>query len=287
MNAALWGVLSALSLGVADFMGRFSTRATSAAASYGAVLLIGAIAMTIWVAFDDAPLIWSPAGIALAILQGFAVTIMSMLLYTGLARGPVSVVAPIVASHPALVLLVLVAFGSRPSVLQWAAMLVVLAGGILIARTAEASEGDLPGDRRELRKTLGIAAASCLFYALLILLGQAAVPLVGPIQTTWISRLSGLALLLGLAAMLGQTLRVPPRWLSFLAVQGLADMLGYVALTAGSLTASPEITAVVAAGFSVVTVLLGWIILKERIGPLQWLAIAMIAGGSAVLAGAE
>jgi uncharacterized membrane protein len=136
VNAALWGCLSALSLGCADFMGRFSTRAMSAAASYGAVLLVGAVAMSIWVMVDGVPLVWSPAGIGLAVLQGIAVTIMSLLLYSGLARGPISVVAPIVASHPALVLLVLVALGSRPAAVQWVAMAIVLAGGILIARNS-------------------------------------------------------------------------------------------------------------------------------------------------------
>lgn len=284
MNAALWGLLSALSLGTADFMGRFSTRATNAAASYGAVLLAGAVAMSIWVAADGVPLVWSPLGMALAALQGCAVVAMSLLLYTGLARGPVSVVAPIVAVHPALVLLVMAALGSRPSLVQWAAMAVAIAGGVLIARTAEEGDGSGASAPRALRKTLWIAVASCLFYAILILLGQAAVPLIGPVQTTWIGRLSGLALMLVIAAGLRQSLRIPPRWIPFLAAQGLADMVGYVALTAGSTTPNPEITAVIAAGFSVVTVLLGWVILKERIGLVQWLAIAMIVGGAGVLA---
>ncbi len=284
MNAALWGLLSALSLGTADFMGRFSTRAANAVASYGAVLLVGVIAMTIWVAVDGEPLVWSQAGITLAVLHGFAVVVMSLLLYTGLARGPVSVVAPIAAVHPALVLLVMVGFGIRPSALQWAAMGVAIAGGVLIARTAEAGGDTQASEPGALRKTIMIAAASCLFYAVLILLGQAAVPLIGAVQTTWIGRLSGLALMLVIAAALRQSLRVPPRWLPFLAAQGLADMVGYVALTAGSTTPNPEVTAVIAAGFSVVTVLLGWVILKERIGPVQWAAIGMIAGGAAVLA---
>ncbi len=284
MNAALLGLVSVLSFGAADFMGRFSTRATNAVASYGAVLLVGVIAMTIWVAVDGEPLVWSEAGIALAMLHGFAVVVMSLLLYTGLARGPVSVVAPIAAVHPALVLLVMVGFGIRPSALQWAAMLVAIAGGVLIARTAGEGGDTAETSGREFRKTLWIAVAACLFYAVLILLGQAAVPHIGAVQTAWIGRLSGLVLILVIAAALGQSLRVPPRWLPFLAAQGLADMLGYVALTAGSTTPNPEITAVIAAGFSVVTVLLGWVILKERIGLVQWAAIAMIGGGAVVLA---
>jgi drug/metabolite transporter (DMT)-like permease len=180
-----------------------------------------------------------------------------------------------------------VALGSRPAAVQWVAMAIVLAGGILIARTAEAGGEAQPADRAELRKTLLIALASCLFYAVLILLGQAAVLLIGPVQTTWIARLSGLAAILIIGRSMGQSLGVRLAWVPFLAAQGLADMLGYVALTAGGTTAHPEVTAVIAAGFSLVTVLLGWVILKERIGPAQWLAIAMIAVGSAVLAAGE
>ena len=66
---------------------------------------------------------------------------MCILLYMGIARGPIAVVAPIVAAHPALVLAVNVLMGMRPSAMQWAAMVAVMAGGILIARSAVAETG--------------------------------------------------------------------------------------------------------------------------------------------------
>ena len=46
MNSALLGLASAVSLGAADFMARFSTRALGAILTYTYVLLIGAIGTT-------------------------------------------------------------------------------------------------------------------------------------------------------------------------------------------------------------------------------------------------
>lgn len=285
MNAALWGILSALGFGTADFMARFSTRAHNPMASYGAVLLVGAVTTSIWAGVAGPPLVWSPVGIAFAMLHGTASAVMTVLLYWGLARGPVSVVAPIVASHPAIVLVVLVALGSRPEAYEWAAMAVVFAGGLMVVWLAEEDAAGAPGDGKALRTTLNIAAAACLVYAVLVLTGQHAVPEIGTLQTTWIGRVTGLAVIVVMALAGRRSLAIRPRWMPFLLVQGLADTLGYITLAAGGSTDSPEITAVISAGFSVITVLLAWLILRERIGPLQWLAIAMIAGGSAVLAG--
>ena len=42
---------------------------------------------------------------------------------------------------------------------------------------------------------------------------------------------------------------------------------------------------VVASAFSVVTVLLARVVIKEQVTPLQWAAIALIALGTAVLSG--
>jgi hypothetical protein len=48
MISAIYGLASAFGLGAADFMARFSARALGATLNYAAVLLIGALATTIW-----------------------------------------------------------------------------------------------------------------------------------------------------------------------------------------------------------------------------------------------
>ena len=136
MISALYGLTSAFGLGAGDFMARFSARALGATLNYAAVLLIGALGTTIWLLAAGTELVWSPLGHALAVTHGITVAVMCILLYMGIARGPIGVVVPIVAAHPALVLVVNALLGVRPSAVQWAAMATIIAGGIFIARTA-------------------------------------------------------------------------------------------------------------------------------------------------------
>src|SRR5512145_2050545 len=193
MISALLGIASALSLGAADFMARFSTRALGAVLTYMFVVLVGAIGTTVWLLATGEVLVWSPLGIAIAIAHGISVATMCVLLYMGIARGPIAVVAPIVAAHPALVLAVNVLMGVRPSAIQWTAMIIVIAGGILIARSA-VSDGE-SAEAEANRTTLLIAFSACLAYVAIVLTAQAATPLIGAFQTMWIGRLTGLVVL--------------------------------------------------------------------------------------------
>ncbi|MEM7169088.1 MAG: DMT family transporter [Pseudomonadota bacterium] len=294
MNGALWGSVSAAGWGTADFMARFSTRALDARSAYAFVLLIGSLVLTVWVFATGLSLTWSWPGLGLALFHGISIPLMSVLLYAGLARGPVSLVAPIVAAHPVLVVLFHVALGQRPGGLDWLAMAAVVIGVLLIARGAEASEpvSEAPaheqtarGARSKRNTTIAIAVGACIAYAALILSGQAAVPYLGEVQTTWLGRLIGLSVLLLLFAVRSERPNWPLRWLPFLCLQGLLDMAGYLALLAGSHGHDPAITAVVASTFGVVTVLLARVVLKETIKGLQWAALVLVFGGVAVLAG--
>jgi drug/metabolite transporter (DMT)-like permease len=285
MNAALWGLISAAGLGGADFMARYSARALGAPLAYAAVLIVGAAGLTAYMLAAGAPFIWSWQGNLLAATYGICVAVMCMLLYWGLARGPVAIVAPIVAAHPALVLIVNVMTGLRPEPLQWAGMLVVIAGGILIARSAEAHPQLKSEGAAEMHKTLTIAAGACLAYVVLILAGQAAAPAVGELQAATIGRWAGLLPIGLVLAVQRRAPAVPGPWIPFVLLQGVLDTVGYVAFLKGSTTEAAHVTMVVASTFSVITVLLARLILKEPIGLLQWAAIAMIATGTAVLAG--
>lgn len=281
MISAMLGLAAALSLGAADFMARFSTRALGAVLTYAFVVLVGAVGATAWLLASGQALIWSPLGIAIAIAHGISVAAMCVLLYMGIARGPIAVVAPIVAAHPALVLAVNVLMGVRPSAIQWAAMIVVIAGGILIARSA-VSEGESPESEAN-RTTLLIAFSACLAYVAIVLTAQAATPLIGAFQTMWIGRLTGLVLLAAVLIVQQERLSIPREWLPFVTWQGVLDTIGYLTFLAGANSAAPYVSMVLASAFSVVTVLLARFFLHEPISKLQWTAISLIAIGAAVL----
>lgn len=284
MNPVVLGLLAAVGLGTADFLARFSARRLGAVPVYAFVLLVGAVGSTLWFFGSEHEIVWSPLGFVLAILHGLSVTAMCVLLYKGLALGPVAIVAPIVAAHPALVLAVNVVMGSRPSATQWGAMIAIIAGGILIARTADSHPHFASANREEMRKTLLIASAACLTYVALLLTGQAAARSIGELQTLWIGRCSGLVFVVLLLFIQRQTMKIPATWLPLLLAQGLLDSAGYAALLAGLSTAAPHIAMVMASTFSVFTVGLAVLILKEPVSRQHALAIILISIGSAVLA---
>jgi drug/metabolite transporter (DMT)-like permease len=281
MISALLGLGSALGLGAADFMARFSARALGATLNYAAVLLIGALGTSLWLLATGTELVWSPLGYGIAVAHGIAVAVMCILLYMGIARGPIAVVVPIVAAHPALVLVVNVLMGVRPSAAQWAAMAVIIAGGIFIARTAV--EEPEAAEAKSNRITVLIALGACLAYVAIVLTGQAATPLIGAAQTMWAGRWTGLVFIACVLLIQRTPIRIPSEWVPFVGLQATLDTLGYIAFLAGANSAAPHITMVIASAFSVVAVLLARIVIKEPVSKMQWGAIALIAGGTAVL----
>jgi drug/metabolite transporter (DMT)-like permease len=290
MNAALWGAVCALNLGTADFMARFSSQALGYRNALFGVFVAGVTVLTGYVAWVQPAMVWTWDGAWLVALHGLAITAMTLLLYLGLARGPVTVVAPIVAAHPALVLLLEVALGARPSWLQWAAMLATILGVIVVAYGAE--EEDTAEDSAHggvsaayLKVSIAIAVAASLCYAVLVSAGQHAVPVYGQLQTMWLGRLVSLGGLLLVFLALRERPRVTARWWPYVILQGLLDTGGYLALLAGSGGPRQEISAVTASTFGAVTTLLAYFILRERIVAVQWAGLAAVFGGVAVLSG--
>ena len=286
MNAALFGGICAVGLGGADFMGRFSSRAIGHHNALLGMLLASTVLVSLWVWGAGTQLVWDTHGLWLVAINGAATTVMTLLLYWGLARGPVSVVAPIVAAHPVLVLLFyFVVGGVRPGVIEWAAMAVIIAGAAIVARSAEIGDAGDTHSRRKFRKTVLIAVLSSFAYAVLVVAGQVAAPIYGEVQTLWMGRLASLVTLGLIFAGQRRAPALPVRWWPFLTAQGLLDAGGYIALFAGSQGANAEAAAVTASTFGVVTVLLAWIILRERIRGLQWLGIILLFAGIAILTG--
>lgn len=116
-----------------------------------------------------------------------------------------------------------------------------------------------------------------------VVAGQAAAPIYGEIQTLWMGRLASLATLVLIFAARRRAPGLPVRWWPFLVAQGLLDAGGDITLFAGSQGDNAEVAAVTASTFGVITVLLAWVILRERINGRQWLGIFLVFIGVVVL----
>ncbi len=283
MNPGLWGLLTAFGWGGADFIARFTGRALGPQIALFGMLSVGAVVLTFVVWLVDMPLVWDPSGWWLVLVTGVGVMVATLLLYAGLARGPVTIVAPIVGSYPAFNVMLALALGVRPSLIQWAAMLVVMAGVLVVAVSAVSFEGREHYSRLYLRRSIFIALASSFAFAVTIAAAQYATPIYGEFQTVWMARWISLLASAIVLACIRKTPYLPMSWWPLLILQGLLDGGAYVALLAGSHTEYAVITAVVASSFSAVTVVLARIILREPMTWKQWGGIVLIIAGVAVL----
>jgi drug/metabolite transporter (DMT)-like permease len=284
MPAAFWGAVTAISWGSADFLARFTGGRlgllTALCGMMGAsclLLLAYALASGMaWVA--PAEDWWSPLGAGLFLVVG------TLLLYWGLVRGPVSVVAPIVAAYPVFSLSFALIEGLRPDLVQWLAMAGVLLGVVAVARygrEADAAAQQRPGG---LGATVAMALASAFTVALGIWFLQRSQPIYGELQSLIVVRVFGaLSTLLLLLMLPGQRRPVPWRWWPVLALQGLLDGGAYLALQLGSRGPDATIAVVVASTFCVVPVLLARLVLHEAIALPQWAGIVLVVASVAVL----
>jgi drug/metabolite transporter (DMT)-like permease len=282
MNA-LWGLTTALCWGSADFIARFTGRALGHRLALFGMLSVGAVAMTTVVWLADVALVWRLDGWWLIALTGLGVMVATLLLYMGLARGPVTVVAPIAGSYPAFNVALALLLGARPSLVQWLAMIAVMAGVIVVAVSAGGNGTREEYARDHLRRTLAIALGASFAFALTVAAAQYAKPIYGEMQTVWMTRWVSL---LGAAIVLAWNRaapRIAMRWWPLLILQGLLDAGAYLALLAGSHGKDNAITAVVASTFSAVTVVLAWLILREPMTWPHWSGIALIVCAVAVL----
>jgi drug/metabolite transporter (DMT)-like permease len=287
MNAALWGVFSALGWGCADFAARFSGRRLGADLALFGMLLVGATALTITVLAIGLPPRGTALGWALVAGSGVTTLVAMLLLYDGLARGPVTIVAPIVGAYPVINIAISLARGARPEALQWAAMAAVLAGVAIVARSAGRFEAVEGLSAAAIRRSIGVALGAAVAFGLALGAAQETIPVFGELQTVWIGRIVSFTLLAALFAVRRRAPRIPAAWWPLVALQGLLDAGAYVSLLFGGHGPGSEIAVVVSSCFSVVTVVLARIFLREPMSALQWLGVAAIVGGVGALAALE
>ena len=287
MNPMFLGSMTALGWGSADFIARFTGRSLGHEHALFGMLSTSTVILTLIVWQMAEPLVWDAAGWWLLLLTGLGILVDTLFLYWALANGPVSIVAPISASYPALnVAFGTVFLGARPTAGEWIGMAVVMAGVLAVALASRSFEGKQDYSAAILRKVVLASIGSALTFAVTIQAGQASAPIYGELHTTvvarWIALFALTALLLGVRR---SGPRIPRRLWPILWVQGMLDSGAYIALFAGGHLPRAEIVIVVGSTYCGVTALLGRFVLREPMTVLQWLGIALVLGGVAVLTG--
>jgi drug/metabolite transporter (DMT)-like permease len=288
----LLGLAAAVLYGSGDFLGGMATRRAHVLTVLTLVETAGVIVAVAAAVVSAGPA--SLPGVAWGFSAGAIGGLGLIIFYTGLAAGPMSVVAP-VSGLVATVLPVAVALaeGERPGAGVYAGALLCL---VAIVLASSASETDDPGDPgraghtglahppRRLGRAIAYGAASGVSFGLFFLLirnaGQS-----GEVWPVAAGRIGELAVVLAAAAVLRPGLlrgisggiggRIPLAAAS----AGVIDVLANLCYVAATRIGAFGLAVVLASLYPGVTVLLARVVLGERLRWIQRVGLGLAAIG--------
>jgi drug/metabolite transporter (DMT)-like permease len=289
------GLSSALMWGVADFCARGSARAAGTFRTLLFVQIIAIPALLLLTApfglivfrADQWPAMLAAAAVGLLILGGAG------LLYRAFAIGKLALVSPIASAFAAVTALLAILTGERLAGVALLGVILTVVGVTLASSSREpapasAIKSDALRERKRtlapgLLQAIGAMGAFGVGYWLL----DFVVPTLGGVTTAFIAKVGDLIVLGGIALFL--TWRAPraprldtrlttPFWL-WVVPTALLDTAANIAYNLGIATALTSVVVTLSSLFSAVTVLLAWIVLRERLAPWQWAGVLTILVG--------
>ena len=259
-----------MSWGVGDFIGGFKTRRLGAFAVLfisqpPTLLLIAAIVLVRGVAIAPGP--WIVAGV----VAGLVGLVGLSAAYRGMAVGVVSIVSTIAATGPVIPIIVGLVLGERPSVLQFAGIVLALAGIALLAFDRRQAGGRLvPG--------VGLALLAALaFGVFLVAIRYASRP--DPLWGVLAVRTGSVLALLVLGLVFRSRIKVPRADLPSLLAVGVLDVSADVFFAFATTIGLLSIVSILSSLYPVATVILARIVLNERMLRLQQVGIALALAG--------
>lgn len=268
MLPIILGLASALSWGTGDFAGGLASRRVGAyrAVMYAEALGLGAVFFVVPFFPEALPdlrsVLWS-------IVAGVVGTIGLIIFFEAMRRGRLSVVAPLSALLGGVVP---VAIGSltaglpEPIVLSGVALALI---AIVLISREEANEED-----KEKAPYLHISILAGIAFGLyFVLMHEASQDYFwGPLL---IARAAGMLSVAAYLLFTRASFRIPAGNWHLLALSGIFDVGGNAFYILASQAGRMDVSAVLASLYPGMTVLLAWIILKEKLQRIQWIGIAL------------
>ncbi len=276
MFGVVLALAAAASWGSADFLGGISTRrlpilTVSAVSQFAGFLFAGAVVLTAGAAMPD------ERTVVIGMAAGLAGGVGLAALYSGLAIGPMGVVAPIAALSAVVPVAVGLARGERPGAIQLVGVALALVGVVLATRHRDES-----GERAHPR-AVALAAVAAFFIGLMIvLLDEAGGD--SPAWTVLMVRTGALSLLAVALVARRPSFSMDRGQLGTLAGAGVLDNGANLMFVVAAQHGLLSLIAVLASLYPVTTVLLARVSLHERLSRIQIVGIAMALAGVALIA---
>jgi drug/metabolite transporter (DMT)-like permease len=284
MIALAFGLFAAFAFAVHDLVARSFAERTGPFRMAFWIMVVGAVLLTTLVWRSESFWMADRNTLLLAAANGvlYAAAVSSLLYAFSIA--PVSIVGPFTAGYPALIVVWGIFTGLDPTPLQWLAVLMVVAGAIIVGRFGPDDGGLAAVAPGKIPMVIVSSVLTCLFYAATFLVGQHVASTLGAIEATFMTRVPAMLVLLPL--MLRDSTRHGPierkAWGGLL-VMGLLDAVGVTSINMAAHYPGRELGAMAISCYGALAVLLAMVFLKEKVSPGQWGGIAMTILGIILL----
>lgn len=280
MGALGLGLIAAFAWGFHDICVRNISQKTPLLASLLTVLVVGLLFHLGLMVAQDGFETLARKPLIFAVLSGVCFLGASIGLYGAFKRGPVRLVAPIIASYPVLSVGMAALRGAEVAPLQWLAVIAVVMGVSLVAALSHDPYTEVPPKG----PTMMLAGASAVGFAGTFGFGQMAVEMSADLPVTLVTRVVAILLLLGILAAWCLPFWPGARAAPVLALMGLADGIALNCVLSAGVLPDAQYASVAASVFGMITIVLAWAILRERMTGTQWAGCAITFCGIGYLA---
>jgi uncharacterized membrane protein len=274
--AVTYGIGSALTWGAADFSGGMATRKNAVLTVLLLSQVFGLATLVVLVAVFGEVFPGTNA-MAMGALAGLAGAFGIACLYRGLATGRMGLVAPVSAVVSALVPMAFtMATAGLPGWPQVAGIALALAAVWLLSATG--TDGPVTGADLKLPLLAGLGFG--FFFIFMDRAGETALlwPLVA-------ARCASISLIAPLVVMRGKPLPASARHLPFIVLAGLLDTAGNGFFILATQVGRLDISAVLTSLYPAATVMLAWLVLREKVGRRQGIGVVVALAALVLIGG--
>lgn len=281
MLSLSFGLTAALLWAVHDILARRLSQGTALLPLVAMVLGSGCIVLVpVACVWGD----WSGLGLraaAVTIGSGLAIALAIGCLYKAFSLAPVRLVSPIIGAYPLLTLIIAAVQGRAITPGDWLAVALVVIGIGIVATATREDAPEAYAARPAV--AIGWSVLAAFGFAATFALGQEATRLWSELPVILVGRVVALAVIVGLILWHRGPLWPERGQIGTLALMGLFDAIALGLVTASGGLPKSEYASISSSLFGVLTVLLATWFLREIPRPLQWLGIATVFSGIAIL----
>lgn len=277
MGGAVLALVASVFLGVSDFLGGSLSRKVPLIT----VLLLSQLVATLAILprmFAESPLTHWQGALFWGVVGGVATAVAVSSLFKALAIGTMGVVAPITSLSVLVPVSVGLATGDQLSWILGAGLVIAIVGTVLASRPEVKAHAAGHGS-----KPIILAVVAALGFGvanLSVALGSAY-----NVTTTLISNSLVVLLIYGVGALvLRQIPKAHGKSLAGIIAIGILGIAANLCFALASTVAPLTVVAVLASLYPVITVILGWQLLKEHLKPVQVVGVIAVFLGVATIA---